>query len=135
MNSIIKTFNLLTGRTSRHNRTLRLIKDWAAKVQELLTTYELCDTTDFKKLLGNTGDAKFDFTSVSYNGRPLINKSAVIKGSEISRLLADIVDATDSIRRYLMNPAMQIERLGKGVHNLCLSFEFLRDVLSRTEFM
>jgi hypothetical protein len=135
MNSIIKTFNLLTGRTSRYNRTLRLVRDWAAKVQEVLTTYELIDSTDFKKLLQDTGDAKFDLTSISYKGRPLINKANVIKDRDISRLVADIVDETDSIRRYLMNPSLQIDRLGKGVRNLCVSFKFLRDELSRTEYM
>ncbi len=104
-------------------------------MQELLTTYELNEGTNCKKLLQNTGEAKLDLTAIYYNGRSLVDKAAIFKDREISKFIAFIVDEAESIRRYLMNPSLQIDRLRTGVHNLYSSFGSLRDELSRTEFM
>jgi len=133
--AISRTFNLLSGRTGRYNRTLRIIKEWSAKVQALLETYELYEGSDFKKLLKNTGEAKFDLTAIAYNGRPLVARAVKIKDKEILKSIADLVDEVESIRRYLMNPSIQVERLGQGIHNLRSSFELLQNALSKTEYM
>lgn len=135
MKSILNTFNLLSGITSRHNRSLREVNDWTEGIKSFLTTYDLYGKPGFDTLLKNIGEAKFDLTSIAYNGRPLVARAKNIKTEGITTQVKDLVDTLESLRRYLMKPSIQSERLAQGIRNLRASFETLRDALAKTEYM
>jgi hypothetical protein len=135
MKSILNTFNLLSGITSRHNRALAEVKDWTESVKYFLTTYDLYGKPGFDTLLKKIGNAKFDLTSIAYNGRPMVARAKNIKVEGITKQVKDLVDNMESLRRYLMKPSIQSDRLAKGIRNLRSSFETLRDVLAKTEYM
>jgi hypothetical protein len=134
LKAISRTFSRLSGKTARYNRTLRSIKDWAVTVQDWLTTYGVHEGSDFSTLLKNTGDAKFDLTAIAFKGRPLIGEAAQIKEKAIATLVADIVVEVERLRRYLMNPSMQLESLRKGIPDLRSLFETLQHLLANTEY-
>ncbi len=135
MKSIRNTFNMLSGITARHNRALRDISDWTEGVKSFLTSYDLYGGSGFDRLLKKIGEAKFDLTAIAYNGRPLIDKAGNIKSKEIVMPIRELVDNLESLRRYLMKPSIQSERLEQGIRNLRTSFEKLRDTLASTEYM
>jgi hypothetical protein len=114
---------------------LRSIKDWAGTVQDWLTTYGLDEGADFKTLLKNAGDAKFDLTGIAHKGRPLIGKAAKIKEKGIASLITSIVIEVENIRRYLMNPSIQLESLREDIPNLRSLFETLQHLLEKTGYL
>ena len=135
MKAISGMFNALTGTSARHNKALREVKDWAGIVQKFLTRYDLSVESDFSRLLGDVGDAKFDLTSIVYKSRPLVKTSRKIKGQDISPLVSGIHDSTEILRRVLIDPSLQSEKISQAVTNLCSSFEKLQGALAEIEFM
>ena len=135
MKAILSAFKRLSGSTARYNRTLRNIKDWAGTLQDWLATYGLDEGADFKTLLKNAGDAKFDLTGIAHKGRPLIGKAAKIKEKGIATLVTEVVVEVESIRRYLMNPSMQLESLRKEIPKLRSLFETLQHLLEKTGYL
>jgi hypothetical protein len=135
MKSIFSTFNLLSGITSRHNRALREVNEWTVSVKYFLTTYDLYGKPGFNTLLKKIGNAKFDLTSIAYNGRPMVARARNIKVKGITTQVKDLVDNLDSLRRYLMKPSIQSDRLAQGIRNVRSSFETLQDALVKTEYL
>ena len=133
--SISSVLNLLSGATARHNKALREVSDWARTILKFLTTFDLFDSNDVSLILENIGDAKFDLTSIAYKGRPMIDLSMKIKGYKIAPLVSEILDTVESLRRYLLNPELQSDRVNQGVINLRSSYEKLNGALAEIEFM
>ena len=127
--------NVLSGTTARHNKTLREVRDWTGTVQKFLSSYDLYGSTDYSTLLGNIGDAKFDLTALAYNGRPLITKAGRIKGQEIEPLIIEIITSVENLRRYLIHPSLQSEKVSNTVLNLRSSYENLQETLTTIELM
>ena len=125
----------MTGASGRHNKALRDISDWLANVQKFLTGYDLYGGDDLDVLLQKNGEAKLDLTSMSYNGRPLLPHAKKIKGADVTPLMEDIITAIEELRRYLINPSLQGEKMKQSALSLRSSFEKLRDALSTVERM
>ena len=134
MKAVSGMLNALTGASTRHNKALREVKDWAGIVQKFLTTYGLSGESDFSSLLGDVGDAKFDLTSIAYKSRPLVKTSSKIKGQDISPLVSGIHDSVEVLRIVLIDPTLQSENLSEAVTDLLSSFEKLQGALSGIEY-
>jgi len=128
-------FNALTGASGRHNKALRVISDWLATVQKFLTGYSLYGNYDLDTLLQKRGDAKFDLTNMAYNGRPLVATAKNIKGADLTPLMQDIITYIEEIRRYLIDPSLQGDKIRESALNLRGTFEKLQDALSSVEPM
>ena len=135
MSSLKSRLNVLTGASTRHNKALREINDWTEAVQNVLTSYDLHGNSGPDTLLSKSGQAKFDLTSLAYKGRPLIERAGRIKGPDISPLLHDVVDCVESLRRLMIHPSMQMERVNQGTVNLRSSYEKLHDALATIEYL
>jgi hypothetical protein len=133
--AIIDFLNRLTGRSARHNRALRDIRDWTATVKEFLNSYELYGSQDTDALIKNISQANFDLIALSYKGGHLIPAAASISQANISPLLEKVIDDVDNTRRTLMNPAFRRTRLPEVVAGLCISFEKLQEELSEIEYL
>ena len=132
---IINLWNFLTGRTARHNRALRHVRDWAAAVQKFLSDYRLYGTSDIGFLLGNTRQANFDLTALTHKGNALIQPAAQIRNAQVSPLLTKVVDEIENMRRALMNPALRSTRAPEVASRLRISFEKLQEKLVVIEFI
>jgi hypothetical protein len=128
-------FNAFTGATGRHNKALRDICDWAETVLQFLNNYDLYDGQSLERLLAEPGDAKFDLTGLAYNGRPLVKQAADIRETDITPMVQQMISSLEGIRRYLINPKLQEQRLQDAADNLVASYEKLREALSQTEPM
>ena len=136
MNKIGSMFNRLTGAAARHNRALGEVDEWHAKVEKFLGTYGLLKgKAALGNLLENCGDAKFDLTGIAYSGRGMATKARDIKDKNIAPLVAGIVDNVENIRRYLMNPSLQMEILTKAVSELRASYKKLHGIISKTTYI
>jgi hypothetical protein len=136
MNKMGSMFNRLTGAAARHNRALVDVKDWAATVEKFLVGYGLIDEdSDLGLLLGNGGDAKFDLTGIAYTGRGLTARCREVKDKRVAPLVAGIVKNVENIRRYLMNPTIQLERLTETVAVLRTFFQTLNATLAEIEYL
>lgn len=128
-------FNVVTGASGRHNKALREVIDWAAAVQKFLTTFELYGNSNYSVLLDNVGNAKFDLTGIGYNGRPLVSVASKIKGADVSSMISDVINGVETLRRFLIHPDKQEEKVDDSVDNLRLAYEKLRDTLDSLEYM
>jgi hypothetical protein len=119
---IIVILNRLTGRSARHNRALRDIRDWTATVKQFLNDYELYGSQDTGILL-------------SHKGGRLVPAAASISHAHVFPLLVKVIDEVENTRRTLMNPASRDIRLPEVVTGLCVSFEKLQEKLSEIEYL
>lgn len=132
---ISNTFNSLTGRSGRHNRALRDIKDLLAEIQRFCSNYNLLEeSSNFKSLLENIGNAKFDLTNLIYHVRLMINTSRGVKGVKISPIIEVILNELEDSRRALMNPTLRKTHLQKAISELRESVTNLQDKLSEIEY-
>jgi hypothetical protein len=125
----------MAGVTVRHNRALRDVNDWAETVKQFFRAYGLDENTGIEKLLANSGDVKFELTEIVYKGRLLISQAGKLKNKKIALMIAGIIDSMESIRRYLINPALQRERLSRGVANLLSLFKTFQNTLKEIEYV
>jgi hypothetical protein len=127
-------FHRLTGAASRHNKALGEINDWAARVEKFLVTYSL-DREDpgAEGLLGSSGDAKFDLTGLAYTGRRLESTARDIRDKRVGPALAATVENVEGIRRCLMKPSLQMERLAAAIGSLRANFAALKAALMEIE--
>jgi hypothetical protein len=125
----------LAGVTGRHNRALRELNDWAGAVNKFLKTYGLEADAGIDILLENSGDAKFDLTVIATKGRTMMATAGKIRKKRLPSMVAGIVDSVESIRRYLINPALQKERLRRGIINLRSSTEELQKTLEEIDYL
>jgi hypothetical protein len=132
---IINLLNWLTGRTRRHNRALRNIRDWAATVQKFLSEYQLYGNSNIDFLLKNNREANFDLIAMAHKGNVLIKPASKIRDAQVSPLLTKVVDEIDNMRRALMNLTSRGTRLPEIVSRLRVSFEKLQEKLSAIEYI
>ncbi len=134
-NAISGMFHSLTGASKRHNKALRDTEEWATIVQKFLNTYDLFGTSSYDVLLDKVGEAKIDLTTITYNGRPLTGKTKNIRGGEITPLVSEVLSSAENLRRFLINPQLQSEKVDESVRNLRSSYEKLQETLSGIEYM
>jgi len=132
---IINLFYWLTGRTRRHNRALRYIRDWAATVQKFLSEYQLYSDANIDFLLENNRKANFDLIAMTHKGNDLIKPASKIKDAQVVSLLTKAVDEIENMRRALMSSGLRGTRLPEVVSRLRVSFEKLQEKLSAIEFI
>ncbi len=132
---IVNVFNLLTGRTLRHNRALRNTRDWATTVQEFLSEYQLGDNLNISFLLKNPSQADFDLVTLAHNGNLLIKPALKIRDRQVLPHLIEVINDIVSMRRALMSPALRSTRLPEVVSRLCASYEKFQERLSAIEYI
>jgi hypothetical protein len=132
---IIDLFNLLTGRTLRHNRALRNTRDWAATIQEFLSEYQLGGDSNISFLLENARKADFDLVAIAHKGNLLIKPVSRIVDKQVVPRLIEVVNEIENMRRALMSPALRSARLPEVVSRLRVSFEKLQEKLSVIEYL
>jgi hypothetical protein len=130
-------YNRLTGAAGRHNRALREVTDWEESVEKFLVAYKLLKGKSAAAgLMENSGDAKFDITGLLHKGRVMVVTARDVKDKRVAPLVAGIVEAMDGIRRSMMSPAMQKEKLaGALVVELRENFEALRGALAEISYL
>ena len=133
--SISSMFNVVTGASGRHNKALHEVDDWAATVQKFLNTYELFGSPSYTLLMDNVGSAKFDLTGIAYNGRPVIDTARKIKGSDVSAMVSEIIAGVETLRRFLIHPDKQEEKVNDSVNSLRASYEKLKETISQMNLM
>lgn len=119
----------------RHNRTLRVVNDWTETVNKFLKKYGLYENPGIEELLVNSGDVKFELTEIVYKGHPLIDQAGKLRSKHISPMISATIENGEDIRRYLINPALQKDRLDQAVQNFLLSTETLRNALDKIEYL
>jgi hypothetical protein len=136
MSKMGSIFNRMTGAAARHNRALDEVKDWLETVERFLVGYGLIeDGADLSLLLGNSGDAKFDLTGISYTGRGIAARSGDVRDKRVTPMLTEIINNVETIRRCLMNPSLQAERLSGSVEAMRASFQELQEMLGEIEYL
>ncbi len=125
----------LTGVTTRYNQALREVNDWADMLNRFIKTYRLDKKAGLEYILENSGDAKFDLTSIATKGRIMIVTAGKIKKKQVPSMIAGIVDSVEGIRRYLINPALQKERLSQGLSSLRSKTEELKKALAEIGYL
>lgn len=125
--------NWLTGKSARHNRALRDIRDWADTVEKFIADYKLRDSMDAGILAGNVSQANFDLIALSHKGNNLAAAANRISQPEISPLLIQVIGEIENTRRALMNPTFRTTTLPGVVSRLCVSFEKFQDRLSKID--
>jgi hypothetical protein len=133
--SITSAFNVVTGVSGRHNKALREVDEWAATVQKFLTTYDLYGNSSYDVLLENVGTAKFDLTGIAYNGRPLIDTAKKIKGTDMPSLISEVITCVENLRRFLIHPDNQEEKVDSSVDNLRAAYEKIKEAISQLEYL
>lgn len=134
LRTLLDTFNVLAGVSTRHNRALRDVRDWAITVEKFISVYNLSGSTNFDLLLKNSGKAKFDLTAIAYKARPLIRTAKNIKDTDVSPLIVDLNNNIENMRRILINRTLQKDKLGTVTASFCASFEKLSEVISDIEY-
>jgi hypothetical protein len=132
---LVVILNRLTGKSIRHNRALRDIRDWTATVQKFLNDYRLYGSWDMDTLLENISQANFDLINISYRGNNLASAATRISQARILPLLLSVIEGLENTRRTLMNPASRRTRLPEVVSGLCVSFEKLQEKLSQIDYL
>jgi hypothetical protein len=132
---IINILNFLTGRTMRHNRALRNIRDWAATVQKFLSEYQLYGNSNIDFLLENNRKANFDLIAMAHKGNVLIKPASKIRDAQVSPLLTKVVDEIENMRRAMMSPTLRNTRLPEVISRLRVSFEKLQENLSAIKYI
>ena len=135
LKAVVNTVNLLTGISSRHNKSLRNLHDWSATLQKFLSDYQLYGRADANFLLENSGDAKFDLTAIVHNSRNLKSQVKNIKNSQVLSLFEEVVNQIETMRRTLINPSLRENKLHEVVSGLKISFEKMHDTLSTIDYM
>jgi hypothetical protein len=132
---IVHTFNALTGISGRHDKALRDVSEWTARVQDILSQYNLLEEgSRFDQLLQKAGEAKIDLTSLTYNGHPMIKTAQAIRGTKVSPLVGEVVEGLEEVRRALINPSFSQQSLAREMPRLRESFQELQDTLSKIEY-
>jgi hypothetical protein len=132
---IVDILNRLTGKSARHNRALRDVREWAATVQKFLTDYGLYGSTDTATLLKNISQANFDLIAMSYKGNMLAAAADRISGARVSSHLIRVIGEIENTRRALMNPMLRRNTLPAVVAGLGKSFENLQKRLSTVDYL
>ena len=129
--SVKKSFNLITGKTSRQSKIFRSLSDWAATVYRFLTTYDLYGSHSLDTLLSKVGQAKFELVGITYTGRSIINQAKIFKGTNIPENVEVITEGAEAIRRYLIDPELRHEALSQAVINLRVDYENLHEAMDK----
>jgi hypothetical protein len=132
---IVDILNRLTGRSARHNRALRDIRDWAATVRKFLNDYGLYGSADTETLLKNISQANFDLINMSHKGNLLAAAADHISGTRVSPRLIRVLGEIENTRRALMNPMLRHNTLPAVVAELSKSFESLQERLSIIDYL
>ena len=127
---IVDVLNWLTGKSARHNKALRDIRDWADTVEKFITDYKLRGSMGAGTLADNISQANFDIIALGHKGNNLAAAANKISQAEISPLLIQVIGEIENTRRALMNPTFRTTTLPGVVSRLCMSFEKFRDRLS-----
>ncbi len=135
LKAVVNTVNMLTGISSRHNRSLRNLHDWSATLQKYFSDYQLYGRADAGFLLESAGNAKFDLTAIAHNSRNLKSQVKNIKNPQVLPLFEEIVGQVENLRRTLINPSLRENKLHEVVAGLRISFEKMRDTLSTIDYM
>ncbi len=135
MQAIWDLFRRLSGANKRHNRALRAVKDWTETVSQFFKKYGLDENAGTDDLLANSGDVKFELTEIVYKGRLVVARAGKLRNKQVAPMISGMIDSMESIRRYLINPALQIERLNQGITNLRLSLETLQKTLAEIQYL
>jgi hypothetical protein len=130
MKSILEIWNRLTGVTGRRIKALRHANDWAETVDVFIKAHGLQDDANVEKFMGKSGDIKFEITTLIYSGRVLTEQSSYLKNKQVVRIIEEIVETLESIRRYLFSPALQKDRLRKAITILPLAVAQLQKGLA-----
>ena len=134
IDSIITAFNRFTGITARRVKAQRNASDWLETVDQFIKAYAIeQDNVDMEKILGKSGDIKFELTTLTYNGRELLGRSGNLRNNAAVEVIAEIVDNLDRIRRYMFSPALQKERLRQALVKLRSSAGELYKILAENK--
>ena len=135
LESLLYTFNSLTGRSRRHNRALRDVTEWLSTIQELFTKYNLHEGgSNLDSILENRGRIQFELISITYKARGIIKIARNIKGVKVSPIVNEIIEELENVRIALINPALSHPRLIKAISELRNSFRKLEDAISEIEY-
>ena len=135
MGSFINALNILTGATARHNSALRAVNDWAVSVRKMITDYDLHGSSEYESLLQDSGNAKFDLTAISYNGKAVVKPAKSIRGQDFQQMVINNIEAVENLRRILIKPSLRKEKLDEVISELLTAHESLQDSLNNTDFM
>jgi hypothetical protein len=136
MSRIGSIYSRLTGAAARHNRALKEVRDWEAKVEKFLVAYRLLKgKAGMAGLLENPGDAKFDLTGIVHKGRGMVETAWDVKDKRIEPLVAGLVENMEVMRRYLMSPSLQKENLAGAVVELRDYFAALQGALAEISYL
>ncbi|MFC1959018.1 hypothetical protein ACFLV6_03830, partial [Chloroflexota bacterium] len=73
LDSLLFTFNSLTGKSRRHNRALRDVAEWSSTIQELLTEYDLHEEGfNLDTMLKDIGKVRLELTRIIYRAHGII---------------------------------------------------------------
>ena len=132
MSRMESIFYRLTGTASRHNRSLREVKDWAWTVEKFLRTYGIWTSKGgLGGLLKSSGDAKFDLTGIDHHGRDMVDRAREIMDRGIEPLVAKTVEDVEVVRKCLISPSLRNEKLPEAVAELRSSFKKLNGALKK----
>ena len=135
LESLLYTFNSLTGRSRRHNRALRDVTEWSSAIQKLFTEYNLDEEgSNLDSILKNREKIQFELIGITYKARGIIKIARNIKGVKVSPIVNEIIEELESVRTALINPALSHPRLIKAIPELRNSFRKLKDAISEIEY-
>ncbi len=133
LESLLSKFNSLTGRSRRHNKSLRDVTEWASTLQEILTEFDLYEEDfDLDTMLENIGKVRLELIRITYRSHEIIQISRKVKGVNV--IVNKIIGQLEDFRRYLDYPDLNRSKLIKAISEVQNSISQLKDVISEIEY-
>jgi len=133
LESVLSTFNLLTGRSRRHNKSLREVTEWLSNLQRILTEFDLHEEGfALDTMLENIGKVRLELIRITYRSHEIIKISRKIKGVNV--IVNEIIDQLENFRRYLDYPELNSSKLIDTISEVRNYIFQLEDVISEIEY-
>ena len=133
LESFLFTFNSLTGRSRRHNKSLREVTEWSSTIQEIMTEFKIHEEGfNLDTMLEDIGKLKLELIRITYRSSEIIKIARKVKGVNI--LVNEIIGQLEDFRRYLDYPDLNRSKLINTISEVQNSLFQLKDVISEIEY-
>jgi len=133
LKSLLFTFNSLTGRSRRHNKSLRDITEWSYTIQNILTEFDLHEKEfNLDTMLGDIGKVRLGIIRIIYRSHEIIKIARNVKGAKV--LVNEIIGQLEDFRRYLDYPDLNRSKIINSISEVQNSLLHLKDLISEIEY-
>ena len=133
LKSLLFTFNLMTGRNRRHNKSLHDVTEWSNVIQNILTEFDLYEEEfNLDTMLEDIGKVRLEIIRILYRSHEIIKIARKVKGANV--FVNEIIGQLEDFRRYLDYPYLNRSKIINSILEVQNSLSHLKDVISEIEY-